>query len=295
MKQYKINYKLLLLAPATLIVMIVLALVFHWHLYRTATVSRQLNNNPSTNTRGFDSTQIAPPMALASSATPISAAIKPVPILMYHYIRDLSDPLDKIGTDLSVSPAIFDQQMNLLHDRGYQSISFDQYLSLNMPAKPVIITFDDGYDDAYTQAFPVLIKYNYIGIFYIISGKLNTPGYLTGNQIKDMVAARMIIGDHTISHLDLTTLTLSRLTKEVTDSKSQLENLTGQIVTDFCYPSGKYNNAVIGAVKAAGYTTATTTKSPSLVGFQNYFELQRLRIHPTDTPSSVLARVSSVK
>lgn len=229
-----------------------------------------------------------------SQNTAAPKTIQPIPILMYHYIRNLNDPTDQIGTNLSVSPEIFDQELQIIKNSGYQSINLDQYLNNQLPAKPIIFSFDDGYDNAYSEAFNLLKKYGFNGTFYVITNKIGTSGYLTESQIKEMSSSGMTIGDHTLSHPNLSTASPATVKKEITLSKSRLETITGTSISNFCYPSGKYNQSVIDLLKEAGFKTATTTKSPA-VGFNNYFELPRIRVSSTDSPAGLLKKVQAVK
>ena len=188
-----------------------------------------------------------------------------MPILMYHYIRVNPDPRDVLGFNLSVTPSDFKSQMDWLAANGYHPIDFDDlrgYLWRNeiLPERPVILTFDDGYRDLYTTAFPILRTRNFKAVSYVVSGFVNSPSYVTADQILEMDASGIQIGAHTVSHSDLTTLSAPSLHHEVFDSKAMLEALTGHPVIDFCYPSGKYNDAVLAMAHAAGFETATTTQ-----------------------------------
>lgn len=214
-------------------------------------------------------------------------------IFMYHHIRVYNDPNDSIGTNLSIPPADFEAQVKTLKDAGYQTISMADYLKGNIQPKSVIITFDDGYDNAFT-AYGILKKYNFTGVFYIISRFLDTPGYLTKDQLKTMQQGGMIIGSHTLDHPDLTVISAVKAKDEIDRSKIELEAILNTKITDFCYPAGKYSQTTIDDLKADGYLTATTTKSPSQAGFKNFFELPRFRINPGDTGKTLLNRIGSL-
>lgn len=203
---------------------------------------------------------------------------KPIPILMYHHLRDYNVPSHIIGTKLSVSPTIFDQQMKWLKDQGYSSVSPEEYLSGKYPTKPVIITFDDGYDNAYTVGYKTLKKYAEKGIFYIITNNIGHSDSLNQDQIKEMSANGMIIGSHTVNHIDLSKATDQQVFDQLSESKTVLEKLTGKPVLDFCYPSGQYNQKTIKIEKSLGYQTAMTTKTPRQIDFSDYWQLPRIRI-----------------
>jgi peptidoglycan/xylan/chitin deacetylase (PgdA/CDA1 family) len=212
-------------------------------------------------------------------------AIESVPILMYHYIRTVTDPNDTLGANLSVSPESFSKQLDYLSANNYQTISLQQLrdgfagtYKIDKTKKPIIITFDDGYDDAYTQAYPILKKHNMIGVFYIISGQIGQSERMTSNQIAEIDKTGMVIGSHSKNHLDLTSISSTQLNSQLLDSKSTLQLLLGHPVFDFCYPAGEYNANDIEALKVDGYLTAATTKTGISNVESNLFELPRIRM-----------------
>lgn len=216
-----------------------------------------------------------------------------IPILMYHYIRDFDDPNDQIGTNLSVSPSTFDKQLSWLKDNGYQSVNPDYLLNpYALEHKPIILTFDDGYNDAYTNAFPILKKDGFIATFYLITNYIenSNPDYLTWDQAKEMKRANMNIGSHTLTHPDLAKSTDAQMDKEVSESKKILESTIGGATSDFCYPSGKYDTRTITTLKKYGYKTAVTVKSGIANQESNLFELPRIRMTNNTNLSSVLEK-----
>ncbi|MBI4175242.1 polysaccharide deacetylase family protein [Candidatus Berkelbacteria bacterium] len=228
--------------------------------------------------------------AAVSRSTPaqlIAADLEPtpvprtqaVPILMYHYIRDLDDPNDTIGTNLSVAPETLRRHLAIIRQAGYTAVSLDELTNPNPSVtKPIVLTFDDGYADAYTQAFPLLLEFGMTGTFYVVSDFLNRDGYLTDDQVRTMAASGMAIGAHTAHHRDLTKLDAAHLTDELVASKAALEDLLARPVEDFCYPSGRLNEAVTAAVKQAGYRTATTTEMGVAQQGMDDFRLPRVRM-----------------
>lgn len=219
------------------------------------------------------------PIAAAYQPQPITTSTK-LPILMYHYIRDYNDTTDQIGVNLSVSPATFRQQLETLKQAGYTPITF-QDLSHDLPTKPVILTFDDGYADAYTTAFPILKEQQMTAVFYLVSGFLNQDRYVTDAQAKELDAAGMEIGAHTVHHRNLSDMNTAGQRTELAESKNYLERLLGKPVTALCYPAGKYNQTTVSLAKELGYTTATTTKSGISTGSaikNDPYELVRIRV-----------------
>jgi peptidoglycan/xylan/chitin deacetylase (PgdA/CDA1 family) len=202
------------------------------------------------------------------------------PILMYHYVGRSVDPKkDELGWKLSVTGDSFDQQLSFIEQHGFHTVTMSQYQTGKLPEHPIALTFDDGYADAYSQAYPRLKAHNMVGTFYIISGKTDV-NYVTGAQIKEMKGAGMEIAAHTITHRDLKDLSAADQWKEIQGSKQQLELLTGAPVTDFCYPIGHLNKDTLALVRQAGFLTATTTQGGVANAGYDSLLLPRLRMGP---------------
>ncbi|MEI6040116.1 MAG: polysaccharide deacetylase family protein [Candidatus Berkelbacteria bacterium] len=213
-----------------------------------------------------------------NSETQKNTLVYKVPILMYHYIR--TAPVnDDLGARLSVDPENFDSQIKWLVKNDYITIRLidladpDQKVLkkvLQQNKKPIIITFDDGYTDAYTEAYKILKKHDSIGTFFVIRNFVGRDEYATQEQIDEMAKNGMEIGSHTLNHKDLAKNTIEIDTKEIFDSKLNAET--------FCYPSGKYNEETVKLVKEAGYKVAVTTQDGIANQDSNLFELPRKRI-----------------
>src|SRR5207302_1255716 len=219
------------------------------------------------------------PAALVPAGRP---AVR-VPILMYHYVRANPDPGDRLGFNLSVTPDDFARQMDWLAANGYHPIDFDDLRAYllgrgGLPERPVVLTFDDGYRDLYTTAFPILRAHRFKAVSYVVSGFVNSPVSVTAEQVLEMDANGVQIGAHTVSHADLTKLSGAGLWHEVYDSKAALEGLLGHAVLDFCYPSGRVDDAVVRAVQAAGFQTATTTQPGVLHSAADRYLWTRVRV-----------------
>jgi len=201
-----------------------------------------------------------------------------IPILMYHHIRDFNNAADTIGTNLSVSPADFAAQMDYIKSKGYNTATFADIQNGTLPEKPVILSFDDGYENFYQSAYPLLKERGMKSVSYIITGKMGGD-YMTEAQIKELSDGGFEIGAHTVSHPDLATATAERATREITESKATLEAVIGKKVISFCYPSGKYSQAVEDEVKNAGYFYATTTKGGIANIAGDSYALSRYRVN----------------
>jgi len=194
-----------------------------------------------------------------------------VPILMYHYIRDYTDPNDPLGIALSVSPVMFDQQLKSLKQAGYHPISLMNFVNGQYGQNPIILTFDDGYDDHYTAALPTLQKYGFTATFFIVGGFIGKGGYMTKAQIDGLKAAGMEVAGHTITHRNLATSTYTVAYQEISQSIKDLVPL-------FAYPSGKYSNDTLTILTSLRIRAAVTTDLGVATELSNLQTLPRIRI-----------------
>lgn len=206
-----------------------------------------------------------------------------VPILMYHYIRFNPDPRDQLGFNLSVTPADFSSQMDWLQANGFHPIDFNDLRAYfegrtGLPARPVVLTFDDGYRDVYTAAFPILRAHHFKAVAYIVSGFIGSDRNVSADMVREMDAGGVEIASHTVSHVDLTRTPQPELDRQLRESKQSLEQLLGRPVLDFCYPAGAVDQRVVDAVAAAGYATATTTVPGGLHSLADRFRWTRIRV-----------------
>lgn len=219
-----------------------------------------------------------------------------VPILMYHHIAVAPEGADAIRYDLSVWPEYFEGHLAALAALGYHSVKLaDVYDAVMkgtpLPSNPIVLTFDDGYDDVYDNALPLLQKYNFTGTFYIPTGLLERPGYMTWGQVLELSKAGMDIQSHTVSHPSLKGKPVEFLRKELGDSKHALETMLGHPVLFFCYPSGQYDALTIVTLKELGYVSATTTWGGAWQNEALPYEWPRVRIHGQDKAPEVLSRL----
>ena len=244
-------------------------------------------------TWGF-TTAAGPPVLL----NPGSSVVR-VPILMYHYIRFNPDPRDRLGFGLSVTPPDFVAQMDWLAANGYHPITFRDlhgYLTgkTGLPSRPVILTFDDGYEDFFTTALPVLISHDFKAVAYVVSGFIGQSGYMNAAQIREADRADIEIGSHTVDHADLTRQSLDGLRYQIISSKRSLEQLLGHEVLSFCYPSGKFSPYVVSVVQEAGYWNATTTRYGFVSTMDGRFLWGRVRISGGESLSDFAADVRAI-
>ncbi len=204
-----------------------------------------------------------------STTSPLSATstvqhIAHIPILIYHSVRPYYPGITNLVKEFTVPPDIFDDQMKYLRDNGFTVVTFDDISTYfqngtPLPEKPVMITLDDGWENQYVYAYPILKKYKYIGIFYVYPNAIGAKHFLKWSELKEMIAGNMVIADHTQTHPELPKITDSALLKkEISGSKAILEKELGISVKDFAYPFGAYNDQSIQTVIESGYRTART-------------------------------------
>lgn len=204
---------------------------------------------------------------------------------MYHYISAPPPDADRYRKDLSVSPEQFESHLRYLREHGYTSISLSNLVyhltqGTPLPPKPIILTFDDGYADHYTQAFPLLQKYGFRAAFFIITDFVTEkrPGYMTWDQLKELVAAGMEIGSHSRNHPDLRGQPLDYLVWQALGSKEAIEYYLGITPRFVAYPSGRYDDQTIAVFHSAHFWAGLTTTQGTEQRSDRLFELQRLRV-----------------
>ncbi len=185
-----------------------------------------------------------------------------VPIFGFHLVRPAYTTDTREIKRYLVTKDVFEKEMKYLSDNGYHTITFatlEDYLvnGTPLPKNPVILSFDDGWENQFVDAFPSLQKYHLTATFFVFTNAIGYQNHLTWDQIKTLSDSGMIIGSHTRSHPFLTEIPdPSKLRDEIVGSKKIIESHIGVVVNDFAYPFGFYNQAVIEAVKNSGYKDA---------------------------------------
>lgn len=206
-----------------------------------------------------------------------------VPILLYHYVEYVKDPGDTIRKSLNIVPIVFAAEVKTLKDGGFVFLTTKDLADvldgkMDFPKKSIILTFDDGYRDFYTDVFPILKKYNVKATIFIVPNFLNKPNNMDTWMLKEIVKSGLVeIGAHTMDHSYLVGLSKKRVEYEVVESKKYLENQLGINVVSFAYPYGAFDDQAIQIVKDAGFKIAVTTIPGTLVTDINRLFLYRLR------------------
>ena len=184
--------------------------------------------------------------------------------------------------------ADFDAQMEYLSSHGYVTITPDELYSglngeLELPKKPVLITFDDGYADNYTNAFPILKYYGMRATIFVIPAFVSKyKNYLTWEELREMESGGITIESHTMNHYKLEELPDDEIRSELLNSKLILEENLGHPIEFLAYPTGTYNLHIAGIAKAVGYKGAFTIKYGNVDLGSNFYALERVPIFHTD-------------
>ena len=239
----------------------------------------------------------ATPTPLPPTPTPTTAWPTPVvragfsarvPILMYHYLSSPPFDADKYRVDLSVLPSEFDKQLRYLKENGYTTISLNDLAlalagRLELPEKPIILTFDDGYRDNYENAFPILKAHEMKATFFIITDlqDIEHPAYMTWAMVEEMAAAGMNIEIHTKSHPNLQDRSDAYMEEEVGVAQEIIAFHTGVVPYFLTYPGGTYDEKTVEQVEALGLWGALTTSHGYTHTFEDRYEMKRVRIRNT--------------
>jgi peptidoglycan/xylan/chitin deacetylase (PgdA/CDA1 family) len=242
---------------------------------------------PST-TGGSRSTKVGPP------------GTEPIPILMYHVIA--APPAGAPFPGLYVEPAEFAEQMQALKDAGWHAVTLDQaeaYWRRGVGlggGKPIVVSFDNGYQSQYTQALPVLRQLGWVGNENIqLTGLPPSQGGLGPGEIRGLLAAGWELDTQGISHASLISLDAEQLHEQVANAREILRRRYHIPVNWFCYPSGLYDANVVAAVKAAGYTGATTVVPGWAHPSDDPYRLHRLRVLGGTSAQQLLALLAATR
>lgn len=174
----------------------------------------------------------------------------------------------------------FEAQMKYLSENGYTTIFASDIKNANKYKKPIVITFDDGYKDVYTNAFPILKKYNLKANVYMISGWINGDVYMTEEMTKEMANSPLIeIGSHTVNHKALATLSDSEIETELKDSKSTLEKMVNKNIDVIAYPTGSYDSRVLNIAEKYYKYGLSTNRGKENPNNLNTYKLNRIYVY----------------
>lgn len=234
----------------------------------------------------------------AASAQPMPTAAvtvqedsRTVMVLNYHKVVDEH-------MSLSVPLADFEQHMKWLQEYGYTSITPEDLYEFivngrELPEKPVLITFDDGYKDNYTNAYPIMKKYGFKGTIFVVTGFLGVyDNYLTWEQAKELTDNGFSIESHTHNHKSMTEASDDDISRELAKSRDTIKEKLGVEADFIAYPTGTYNLHIAELVKEAGYKGAFTIKYDNASRDSNVYAIERVPIfHTENTNKDFLERI----
>jgi peptidoglycan/xylan/chitin deacetylase (PgdA/CDA1 family) len=219
-----------------------------------------------------------------------------VPILMFHVIGYI-----RPGTPspaLWVTPEQFRADVRALRDGGFHGVTLRAvwdawHHGAKLPRKPIVVSFDDGYEGQVRDALPALRRAGWPGVLNLTLKNLPDIGGTHG--AKRLIDAGWEIDSHTLTHPDLTTLPDADLRRELRRSRARIARLLGQPASFFCYPSGRYDARVIEAVRAAGYLAATTVEPGWAKPGADPFALARVRVDGGMSTAELMQRLRSLR
>lgn len=212
---------------------------------------------------------------------------------MYHVIGPTPPQARLPG--LYVSRRDFAAQLRWLANHGYHAVTLRSVLSYwggrePLPPRPIVLSFDDGYREHFTNAAPLLRRHQWPGVLNLDYAQL-VDQELTGPMIRQLLADGWELASHTLTHPDLTTVDGARLRREVARSRQLLERRFGVRVSLFCYPGGRFDARVVRAVRAAGYLGATAT-TPGLARRSERFTMARIFVDSGDGPGDLAKKLA---
>jgi peptidoglycan/xylan/chitin deacetylase (PgdA/CDA1 family) len=214
---------------------------------------------------------------------------------MYHVIAEPRP--DAAHPELWVRPDDFRDQVQALRRRGYHGVTLSRVVDYwkgraKLPRHPIVVSFDDGYQSHYKEAFPVLRAARWPGVVDVAVKNLGVEGGLRPRRVRELIESGWEVAAHTTTHPDLTSLPADRLEDEVAGSRATLRRLFRVPVDSFSYPEGRFDPTVVEAVRAAGFRGATTTVE-GLATRTDLFALARLRVDGGDGVAGLLEKLDT--
>lgn len=223
-----------------------------------------------------------------------------IPIIMYHYVEYTKDLKDIIRMRLDTSPAVFEGHLLALKNAGYETYfvkDIPEILdeTIHYSTKSAILSFDDGYEDFYTDVFPLLKKYHMRATVYVIFDYIGRPGFLTEKEIQELIDSDLVeIGSHTLDHTYLKLAPKEFADKQIIESKQKFESSFNLKIKTFAYPFGAFSADNIKTVEQAGYTCAVSVIPGTMQSYDNLFYLSRIR-PGLFTPRTMISVIESQK
>lgn len=226
-----------------------------------------------------------------------------VPILIYHHIQDISDDASEALRRWTVTPEQFAKHMKWIKEQGFNIMTMSRYneiLKHRSPplSNPLVLTFDDGWKEHCTIAFPILEQYHYPATFFITTDSVGHSVFMDWKDLERMESAQMDIQSHSLTHPHLNRIPREEAYREISESKKALENHLHQKQVVFAYPFGAYSEKIIDMVKDAGYESATIVKG-SNIGYlyraDRTYTIGRIAVEGDMTVDDIARSIQHVK
>lgn len=217
-----------------------------------------------------------------------------VPIIVYHRIER---PPTATATGIIVSPENFRKHLTFLKKHRYHVIGLDDFVDAvitkrTLPGNSVIITFDDGTIDNYTQAFPVLKEFGFPATIFMIVSLIDKEGFLTLDQMREMEKHKITFGSHTLGHAYLPGVSKEWQQYQIMESKKVLENRLGHSVDTIAYPGGGFSEEIKNLARQAGYRAACTTNRGYDRTHKDLYEIKRIRFNNSDNDFTLWSKLT---
>ncbi len=226
-----------------------------------------------------------------------------IPVLMYHRVTE--EPVKDSKFNVFITKFQLEKHLKSLKARGFETVTFGDFLNQKLPKKPIVLTFDDGYEDNHRNLLPLLREYKMKAVVYALGERKHKTNFwdtakgepeaslLSGEQIREMSDSGFVeIGAHSLSHRNLAELPIVEMKREVEESKKSLEDLLGKAVPSFAYPYGDQNPEVKKAVREAGFTFGIAVNSgPTRFG-EDPMEIRRVHMFPDTDGLDFLKKTS---
>lgn len=240
----------------------------------------------------------------------LSLTASGIPILMYHSISELDESAKRPYYRIGTNPPVFEEQLRFLHASGYESVGLQEAVgvmegALRVPEKPVVLTFDDGYQDFYTEAFPLLSRFGYSATVFLPTAYIadttrtfNGIECLTWGQVRELHQAGIRFGSHTVTHPRLRILDREKVVEEVRHSKETIEQEVGSRVTSFSYPYAfpetdrTFVPMLRRILEETGYENGVSTSVGTVDGGRERFFMSRLPVNALDDARLLSAKLA---
>jgi peptidoglycan/xylan/chitin deacetylase (PgdA/CDA1 family) len=234
----------------------------------------------------------------ATAATHLPRDRRAVPILMYHVIGE--PPRSAPFPDLYVSPDELRAQVGWLRRAGYDAVTLGRVVDAwdgraTLPARPIVLSFDDGYRSHVTAALPILAAHGWAGVLNLDLSNLAPAWGIPSAGVRRLIAAGWEVDAHSMTHADLSVASGTTLAREVRGSRRAIRRLFGITPRFFCYPAGRYDAEAVAAVEAAGFEGATTTVSGLASPTAGRFTLARVRVDRGDGDAGLARKLSALR